>query len=207
MVNEIVEETESTQENMIENTPGNIDVSNVPSSHDMVTETIIKVLHMTNDNGFGNANKIVGATKKMHMEKRDKGSISNAQKFNTLQGRWFGENSEEVHENNAEMAIKRGSIVRIDTCSRSPFFYVYTVFCDNGSKKWFPSHNFPQWPPTDVYEKGVCLALREVNVLLERNGKKSVMWKKYIIDGENVQKSYKLVSMKEVKLLEFNVTC
>ena len=33
------------------------------------------------------------------------------------------------------------------------------------------------------------------------------MWKKNIIDGEKVPKSYKLVSMKEVKLLEFNVTC
>ena len=70
--NEIVymhnEETESTQENMIENTPENIEVSNVPSSHD-VTETIIKVLHMTNDD---NANKIVGAMRKCTLKREIK---------------------------------------------------------------------------------------------------------------------------------------
>ena len=57
---------------------------------------IIGVLHVKPEDGFmENATKIHCAMVKIHMKKRDKGSISSAKKYNTLKGRWFTKETKE----------------------------------------------------------------------------------------------------------------
>ena len=65
-------------------------------------------------------------------------------------------------------------------------------------------NNVPWWTAIDTDNKRVRLTLQEV-IVLEIEGENIIKWKGNVVDGENVRKSYKMVSLKEVKALEFHV--
>ena len=71
-----------------------------------IASDILHVISMKPADGFYiNATKIINAMTAMHMKKREKGSITGTQKFNSLRGRWFGEATEVVKE-------KEGSVIK-----------------------------------------------------------------------------------------------
>ena len=66
-------------------------------------------------------------------------------KYNTLHGRWFCEKQKQVIINDQAPKFERGLVVWLDDHAKSPWFVVYVVFWDNGSKKWFPTNKYPSW--------------------------------------------------------------
>ena len=75
------------------------------------------------------------------------GSISQAQKFNSLRGRWFGEKEKKKATVRTGDVIKRGAIVRLSNLDDAPYYLVYVIWQTNRSK-WFPTANGedPLWP-------------------------------------------------------------
>ena len=100
----------------------------------------IDVLHTKPGDDFEiRTSKIVETMELMAMRKRDKGSIHQTQKYNTLRGRWFANSKKEKTMTvKTDIEIKRGAIIRVSTLPDAPYYVVYVVWKDSGSK-WFPT--------------------------------------------------------------------
>ena len=90
---------------------------------------------------------LIASMVSMTMKRREKGSISLAQKHNSFQGHWFGRSLDAtVVDKQVDGCIRQGAVIKINTHPQD-HFVVYSVYCDNG-KKWFLSTNDdkPCWP-------------------------------------------------------------
>ena len=67
-------------------------------------------------------------------------------KFNTLRGRWFGAEKDQISKEDRQV-LDRRLVVKLSLSTRDPCFLVYVVWRDNGSKKWYPALNkdAPSW--------------------------------------------------------------
>ena len=168
---------------------------------------VLDVLNMKLTDGFHCCSKkIVEAMEIMHMRKREKGSVDDTRRYNSLRGRWFGESNVANVRRACDTTIDRGSIIKTNIGRGAPYYLVYVVWRDNGSKKWFPAtkEDKPSWPVTDSESKQFRLGIREVNISSEDGTQKVQM--KDIVDGENVQKSVKMIKLREVKSFEFHIS-
>ena len=121
----------------------------------------------------------------MRMKNREKGSIKNTEKINTLHGRWFSGKMKTININNG-LTIKQGCMVKIGAESTALLFLVYVVDKVSGNK-WFPtvSGDYPLWHMKPDEKKRFHLELREVNLNLEDNNS---VFKDKLVDGINVTK-------------------
>ena len=96
----------------------------------------------------------------MHMKKCEKGSIANTRNFKSLTGRWFGE---EKKEKICEQGIilEQGAVIRLTGNKNIPYFVIFVVWCNNGSKKWFPllPEENSAWPLTQKESKQYCVGV------------------------------------------------
>ena len=84
------------------------------------------------DNRNSKLDAVVEAMISMNMKSREKGSISLAQKHNSLRGQWFGSTSEvTLLDKNEEVRIERGSIIKQGNSEE--LFMVCAVYQDNGN--------------------------------------------------------------------------
>jgi len=158
-----------------------------------VYESFAKVLTSGWTNFLDNPGIIVVAMNTMHMGKREKGAISNEQKYKSLTGRWFGVKQEKLVEK--VQVIERGSIVSFDE-SREMWFIVTALFRESGSK-WYMAAlgDDPSWPIDTSKAKTYRLEVSAVQIKMEENGTKLVQMKDYetLVDGSNVHESFKLI--------------
>ena len=87
----------------------------------------------------------------MGMGKRDKGAISNVQKYKSLNGRWFG--AKKQNEEKEAQTFESGSIVSLEE-NGEKWFVVRAVFRESGNK-WYMSTvvDNPSWPIDPVKGK------------------------------------------------------
>jgi hypothetical protein len=137
-------------------------------------------------------NLIVDSMSLMQMGNRDKGSVSNQQKYKSLNGRWFGRNKEKLDEKVQEV-IEKGSIVSMDEEGDS-WFVVRTVFCISGSK-WYMStkEDNPSWPIDVSKAKKYRLQVSKFQLNVEKDQNIKLFNYNSLLDGTNVRKSVQLV--------------
>ena len=145
----------------------------------------------------------------MDMGKRDKGAISNVQKYKSLNGRWFG--AKKQNEEKEVQTIERGSIVSLEE-NGEKWFVVRAVFRESGNK-WYMSTvvDNPSWPIDPVKGKNYRLIMSMVKINPdEDSGGNRIELKNYgdLEDGVNVHASFKCVKdLTTVKrnLLKINI--
>ena len=199
---------QSDDENMVDNSndeeKNDSDKDNEEELTNHVGQNFVKVLLMEVDNDhLLNVKKVHEAMKGMRMKNREKGSIEQTEKFNTLRGRWFSGRMTSISVSDGGLTIERGSVIKIDDQRTAPYFVVYAVFKDIGSK-WFHTvpGDYPSWQISLSEKKRFRLGLREVNLSPEKD---KIIFKEGLVDGNNVRKTYKIVKLEQVRTVEFRV--
>ena len=97
----------------------------------------------------------------------------------------------------------------VQLCAFKMIQMLHFTMCTLSISKWIKevvsSTQFSAWPATDTDKKRVQLGIREIVVLYECDGKRAIEWKKALVDGKNIRKSFKLVLFSNVTQLEFSV--
>ena len=166
--------------------------------------SVFQIFAMKPTDGYETiSKKILQAMKLMHMQKREKGSVNDIRKFNSLRGRWFGETKIKIEER-LGIVLERGSIIHLNLLVNSPYYVIYIVYRDNSSKKWFPAvpKDSPSWPIIEKDEKRYRLGIREVEIT-SLEGNKCAKMKNDILDGANVRKSIQMIQLQQVKSLDY----
>lgn len=176
--------------------PQNLDTDNDMEDLDkQIHSSFLKVLTSSMPELLAKPCIIANALEKMHLGTREKGSISNARKFNSLQGRWFGIKEEEKEKK--QKTLERGSIVTLSNNNQhekdDKLFVITDVFKIHGTK-WHisPLGDNPAWPLKEEEKKKYRLALREVTWKTKGS---ELQMKDYndITDGKNVRSTYRLI--------------
>ena len=83
--------------------------------------------------------------------------------------------------------MNQGSVARLNLSSSAPYFVVYTLWCNNGSKKWYlaPNNNDPLWLLENADLLRYCLEICKVEVS-NIDEQKKIACNENVIYGENV---------------------
>ena len=134
---------------------------------------------------------IVQSMDEMKLRKREKGSITNEQRYKSLIGRWFGCKEEKIDLK--QSVIEIGSIVSL--AQRKDYRFLGTVvFRINGNKwhMWMSGYN-PAWP-LDVSKTEYCIVVREGKVQGDaKNGGKMILLEDNVQDRINARKVFVFV--------------